>query len=229
MSKRRITPAAVVLLVLATLFCALTVTVAYGFAVEYGDTAAGRWQSAIDGVRWWWFGVAIVAVLTLGALRLASGSLVVRSATVVLVLGSLVGTGAGAAIGTEQKLSRYPAVPRCTAEFTSGPAVLVVRSAQAAFEELDHPAPFSGGGSSGVDGCSSEVMVADGVDPRPAYRRTLAAHGWRLESDRSGRLRAVRGRQAFELSPTDGMWIVWIGPDRLDEQPLDEGEVGPRG
>jgi hypothetical protein len=220
---------ALVLLVLAAVFGGLTVSVAYGFALEYGDTGAGRWRSAIDGLRWWWFGVAVVAVLALGAVRLDSRSVPVRSAAAVLVLGTLVATGAGAAVGVEQKLARYPATPHCTAELTSGPAVPVVRAAQAAYEELDHPGPFSGGGSSGVDGCSSEVMVADGVDPRPAYRRTLAVHGWAIESDGDDRLRAVRGQEAFELSATDGMWTVWIGPARLDEQRLDEGEVGPRG
>jgi hypothetical protein len=71
-------------------------------------------------------------------------------------------------------------------------------------------------------------MVADGFDPRPAYRRTLAEHGWTVESDRHDRLRAVRGQEAFELSQADGTWAVWIGPARLGEQRLDEGEVGPR-
>jgi hypothetical protein len=228
MGNRSAARSALVLLVLAAGFGGVTVSVAYGFALEYGDTGAGWWRSAIDGLRWWWFGVAIVAVLALGALRLASRSVPVRSAVAVLVLGTLVGTGAGAAVGVEHKLGRYPATPHCTAELTSGPAVPVVRAAQAAYEELDHPGPFGGGGSSGVDGCSSEVMVADGADPRPAYRHTLADRGWRIESDDGDRLRAVRGDEAFELSATDGMWTVWVGPARLDEQPLDEGEVGPR-
>jgi hypothetical protein len=224
----RSTRSAVVLLVVAALFGALTVSIAYGFAVDYGDTGAGRWGSAVDGLRWWWFGVAIVAVLALGALRMAFGSLLVRAAAVVLVLGTLVGTGAGAAIGTEHKLARYPAVPDCTDEFTSGPAVPVVRAAQAAYEELDHPGPFSGGGSSGVDGCSSELIVADGTDPRPAYRRTLSGQGWEVSADTGDALRAVRRGQAFELSGPDEGWWVWIGPDGLEEQGLEEGEVGPR-
>jgi hypothetical protein len=228
MERRSGSRSALVLLVLAAVFGGLTVSVAYGFALEYGDTGAGWWGSAMDALRWWWFGVAIVAVLALGALRLASPSVLVRSAAAVLVLGTLVGTGVGAAVGVEQKLGRYPATPDCTAELTSGPAVPVVRAAQAAYEELDHPGPFSGGGSSGVDGCSSEVMVDDGFDPRPAYRRTLASHGWTIESDSADRLRAVRDQESFELSSTDGRWIVWIGPAGLAERPLDEGEVGPR-
>jgi hypothetical protein len=218
---------ATVLLVLAVVVGALTVSVAYGFALEYGDTGTGRWRSALDGLRWWWFGVAIVAVLAAGAVLLSRGSLPLRSAAAVLVAGTLAGTGVGAAIGTEQKLDRYPATPGCTAELTSGPAVPVVRAAESAFEELDHPGPFTGGGSSGIDGCSSELVVRDGTDPRPAYRRSLAEHGWTVERD-DDRLRAVRDGQALELTRSDGAWTVWIGPAHLEERPLGDGEVGPR-
>lgn len=231
MTAPRLARSAVALLVLATLLGGLTVSVAYGFALEYGDTGMNRWQTALEGLRWWWFGVAIVAVLAFGALRLAWGSLLVRSAAVGLVLGTIVGTGAGAAIGAEQKLRRLPETPSCTDEFTSGPAVPVVRAAQSAFEQLDHPGPFTGGGSSGVDGCSSELVIPDGADPRPAYRLSLAEHRWAVERDAGGVLRAVRDGQAFELSGGAGGaggWTVWIGPANLEERLLEEGEVGPR-
>jgi hypothetical protein len=225
MERRR---TALALLVVAAVFGAVTVSVAYGFALEYGDTGAGWWRSALDGVRWWWFGVAIVGVLALVALRLAGRSRLVRVAAPVLLVGTLLGTGAGAVVGVEQKLDRYPAVPDCVGEFVGGPALPVVRAAQAAYEQLDHPGPFSGGGSAGVDGCSSDVVVADGTDPRPAYRRTLAAHGWRVSDDSDRRLRAVRGGQAFELSSTEWRWTVWIGPVLAEERRLEDGEVGPR-
>jgi hypothetical protein len=201
--------------------------VAYGFALEYGDTGAGWWQSALDGLRWWWFGVAVVAVLAAGALRVAWSSVAVRSVAAVLVAGALVGTAVGSAVGTEQKHARLPGTPNCTSEFTSGPAVPVVRAAEAAFEELDHPGPFTGGGSSGVDGCSSQLVLPDGTDPRPAYRATLPDHGWTVERD-DAVLRAVRGGQAFELSSGEGRWTVWIGPARAGERRLDDGEVAPR-
>src|SRR3712207_546406 len=99
---RKVHPAAV-LLALAAVFGALTVSVAYGFALEYGDTGAGRWRSALDGLRWWWFGAAVVAVPALGAVLLRWRSVAVRSAAAVLVVGTLAGTGVGAAIGVEQK------------------------------------------------------------------------------------------------------------------------------
>jgi hypothetical protein len=225
MDNRR---AALALLVGAALVAALTVSVSHGFALEYGDTGAGWWRSALDGLRWWWGGAVVVAVLTFGALRLARGWRPARTAAVVLVLATLVGTAAGAAVGVEQKWGRYPSTPHCTFETTSGPAAPVVRAAEAAYRELDHPGPFSGGGSSGVDGCSSELMVRDGSDPRPAYRSTLAAHGWRLVADQAHVLRAVKGDQGFELSSDGGGWTVWIGPAHLEDRPLDEGEVGPR-
>lgn len=220
--------AATALLVLALLFGALTVSVAYGFALEYGDSGAGRWRGAVDGLRWWWFGVAIVAVLGFGALRLARGSMLVRSTAIGLVLCTFAGTGVGAAIGVEQKHARHPRTPSCTDELVSGPAVPVVRAAQAAYEELDHPGPFSGGGSSGVDGCSSGLVVRDGTDPRPAYRDSLAESGWTVQTGSDEVLRAVRGGQAFELSRSAGGWEVWIGPADLEEALLAEGEVGLR-
>jgi hypothetical protein len=224
---RRVHPAAV-LLALAVVVAALTVSVAHGFALEYGDTGAGRWRSALDGLRWWWFGVAVVAVLALGAVLRSWGSLAVRSAAAVLVVGTLAGTGAGAAIGVEQKLDRYPPTPGCTAEFTSGPAVPVVRAAQAAYEELDHPGPFTGGGSSGIDGCSSELVVRDGTDPRATYRSSLAEHGWTVEADSEEVLSAERDGQEFELSRQGSTWTTWIGPAGLEEPRRAEGEVGPR-
>ena len=70
-------------------------------------------------------------------------------------------------------------------------------------------------------------MLPDGTDPRPAYRATLPDHGWTVERD-DGVLRGVRGDQAFELTRDDGAWTVWIGPVRLGERVLDDGEVGPR-
>jgi hypothetical protein len=224
---RRVRPAPV-LLVLAALFGALTVSVAYGFALEYGDTGVGRWRNALDGLRWWGFGVAVVAVLALGAVLLSRGSLTVRSTAAVLVIGSLAGTAAGAAWGTEQKHARLPRTPNCTAELTSGPAVPVVRAAEASFRELHHPGPFTGGGSSGVDGCSSELVLSDGTDPRPSYRRSLAEHGWTVAGGSGEQLRAVQGRQAFELTRSGGTWTVWIGPADLEEPRRAEGEVGPR-
>ena len=178
----------------------------------------------MDGLRWWWFGVAIVG----GARpRGAPPGPTVRP-------GPVGGRRArprhprgrpapGAAVGVEQKLGRYPASPHCTAEFTTGPAVPVVRAAQAAFEELDHPGPFGGGGSSGVDGCSSEVMVADGVDPRPAYRRTLAAHGWAIESDAEDGSAPSAARRRSSSPRRTGCGRCGSAR-RLAERPLDEGE-----
>lgn len=227
MDRPEFTRSAIALLLVAAVLGGLTVSVAYGFALEYGDTGAPWWRSALDGLRWWWFGVAVVAVLGLGVLHLSGRSRPARWAVAVLVLGSLIGTGVGSAIGVAQKLGRYPATPRCTAEITSGPAVPVVQAAEAAFTALDHPGPFTGGGSSGIDGCSSHLVVPDGTDPRPAYRRSLPDHGWTVTRN-AGPLRAVRDDQAFELSREGGAWAVWIGPVTVEERPLRGGEVGPR-
>jgi hypothetical protein len=104
----------------------------------------------------------------------------------------------------------------------------VTRAAQRGFESIDHPGPFGGGGSSGVDGCSTQVMARDHVDVRGHYRTALPANGWRVVTDDTEVLRALHGRQAFELTRDDSGWWVWIGPSRLQERPLPEGVVGPR-
>jgi len=141
---------------------------------------------------------------------------------------AVAGVPAAALLGVRAKFDGYPSTPDCTDGFTTGPAAPVVRAAQAAFEEIDHPGPFSGGGSSGVDGCSSQVMVRDGADVAGAYRVALERAGWQFSPTAAGRIRAVKGPQAFELTGDSDEWWVWIGPATLHERPLREGQVGPR-
>ena len=107
--------------------------------------------------------------------------------SVVVVGATLVAVPGGAVLGVRQKFDRYPDLPSCTAGFRAGPALPVVRAAQAGFAELDHPGPFSGGGSSGVDGCSSQLMVDARVDVPAVYRQTLIEAGWRIGHDEPAR------------------------------------------
>ncbi len=179
----RIARADVVLLVLSLLFGALTVSVAYGFALEYGDTGAGWWASALDGLRSWWFGIVVVAVLTVGAVLLSWGSLLVRTASVVLVLGTVVGTGAGAAVGVEQKLSRYPTTPRCTEEFTSGPAVPVVTGGAGGLRGARPPGPVRRRRLLG----RRRLLVAAGARRRDGSASGVPAHAPAARLDRRDR------------------------------------------
>jgi len=214
---------AIGLLALAVLLGGFTVLVAYGLATEYGDTAAPRAQVASRALHDWWFAFVVVGAVAAGAVILRrSGGMFLAALAVLGVV--VAGTAVGAVLGVERKYDSYPSLPDCTSEFASGPAVPVTRAAQQGFESIDHPGPFSGGGSSGVDGCSSELMLRHGEDPVPAYRAALPAAGWRIVTDTDGHIRALKGRQAFELKRGEASgWTVWIGPQgrRTLEDSLD--------
>lgn len=230
--RRRLSLWALVLLALAMGAAALLVTISYGLALEYGDTGAPDGTIALQSYRDWGIGVALVAGLSAAAAAVARRSRGRRALTVaatVVIAATFVGVPVGAVVGVHQKLDRYPDLPSCTGEFTGGPAAPVTRKAQAAFEELNHPGPFSGGGSSGVDGCTSQLMVPQSLDAPAAYEETLAANGWRAGEDRADLLVATKDGLAFELSrDQDGSWWVWIGPDGLEVPPTEPGVVAPR-
>jgi len=213
------------LLLLAALLGGLAVTVAYGFSVEYADTAATALETAIRTVGDWWFTIAIVAVPAALAALLRRTTRVVLAAVLVVGL-TVLGVGAGAVLGAQEKYERYPATPNCTAELDRGPAMPVTQAAQRAYESIEHPAPFSGGGSSGVDGCSSQLMVRDD-DPTDHYRSALPGAGWKIVSDTDLMLRAEHDDEAFELTQDEfGDWTVWIGPRDLASPDTHNGRVG---
>lgn len=218
-----------VLLLGAAVLGGLGVLVAYGVSSEYGDTGATRTDLAVSAVVSWAPLLVVAAGLVLGAALRSRGSVAVRVSGAAVVATLLVGLPAAQVLGVEAKFDRYPSTPRCADGFTSGPAVPVVQAAQEAFEELDHPGPFSGGGSTGLDGCESELMLRHGQSPVAAYRSALAAAGWTVVTGTEALLRAERDGLAFELTRTeDGGWWVWIGPVGIAPQDLDDGEVGPR-
>lgn len=230
---RRVRPGAVVLVVLTVVLAFLVVTISYGLAREYGDTAATDASIAARSFRDWGVGIVLVvgfAAWAAAAARRSRGRRAMTVTAAVAVVSTLVGVPAGAAVGVRQKFDAYPALPSCTDAFRTGPAVPVTRAAQAGFAELDHPGPFSGGGSSGVDGCSSQLMVHEHVDVPGLYRGTLIDSGWQVSHDRPDLVAATKDGQGFEASrDQDGSWWVWIGPAGLQPQATQPGEVAPRG
>lgn len=230
--RPRLRPGAVVLLLASAGLALLVVTVSYGLALEYADTAATAAHIAAESFRDWGLGVVIVVGLAGGAAiaaRQSRGRRTIVSAAAVVAIVTLVGVPAGAVLGTQQKFHRYPDLPSCTRGFATGPAVPVVGAAQDRFVELDHPGPFSGGGSSGVDGCSTQLMIHQHVDVAAAYRSTLVTNGWRIDRYDQDLVAATRNGQAFEASrDQDGAWWVWIGPAGLRTQSSQPGEVTPR-
>ena len=227
--SRRPGVALIAALVLAVMLGGLTVTIGYGFTVEYGDTSAPALEAAWHTVRDWAFGVGLTAAVALGAALSARRLRWVTVVALGVVAGTVLGLAVAGVVGTAAKYARYPDVPNCTDEFDGGPAMPVTRAAQRGFEAIEHPAPFSGGGSSGVDGCSSELMLRDGQDAGPHYRTALPADGWTIVTDTDEVLRAEKAGQAFELTLDDvGSSTVWIGPEGLGRRVLEDGQVGPR-
>jgi hypothetical protein len=230
--RRRVRPGAVVLLVLTVALASLVVDISYGLALEYGDTAAPDGRIAARSLRDWGMGVGLVVGLAgwvVVAARRSRGRRAMTVGAAVAVAVTLVGVPGGAVLGVHQKLDAYPDLPSCTDGFRTGPAVPVVRAAQAGFAELDHPGPFGGGGSSGVDGCSTQLMVDGDVDVPGRYRGTLTDNGWWISHATPDLVAATRNGQGFEASrDQDGSWWVWIGPAGLRAQPTRAGEVTPR-
>lgn len=226
---RRLRPAAVILLALATASTVLLVTISHSLYLEYGDTSATDMQLAARSLRDWAIGIILVVALSASAIAVARGSRGGRAMTVtagIAVVVALVGVPSGAVLGVHQKFERYPDVPLCDVGFDSGPAVPVVQAAQSAFGDLDHPGPFSGGGSSGVDGCSTQLMVDDHVDVPAAYADTLADTGWEVTQNAPGLITATREGYEFEASEDqNGTWWVWIGPTGRNPPPT-QGEEG---
>lgn len=229
---RQVRPWAVVLLMLTVALACLVVNISYGLALEYGDTAETDAHIAAQSLRDWGIGILLVigsAVAVFAAARRSRGRRAMRGSAAVAVVATLVGVPAGAALGVRQKFDAYPDLPSCTDGFRTGPAAPVVRAAQARFAELDHPGPFSGGGSSGVDGCSTQLMVDEHVDVPGVYRGTLVDTGWQISHDEPDLITATKNGQEFEASrDQDGSWWVWIGPAGLQSQPTQPGEVAPR-
>lgn len=216
----RLRAGAVLLVVLTMVLAFLVVTVSYGLTREYGDATATDVVAAGRAVRDGALGILLVtglAALAVLAARRSRGCRALTLTAVAAVVATLLGVPAGAVIGVHQKFESFPAVPSCTDGFTGGPAVPVVEAAQDAFEELEHPGPFSGGGESGIDGCASELMVGADVDVPQAYRRALPAAGWRVTREEPDLVRATKDGLRFEArrDPAPG-WRVRIGPaDRL--------------
>ena len=171
--RRRVRPAAVVLLLLTIVLAVLVVDISYGLALEYGDTDAPGARIALQSLRDWGIGIVLVvgfASWVVAAARRSRGRKAMSVTAAMAVVVTLVGVPYGAVLGVQEKLEAYPDLPSCTDGFRAGPAVPIVRAAQAGFAELDHPGPFSGGGSSGIDGCSTQLMVPEDTAVPATYR-----------------------------------------------------------
>lgn len=220
----------VVLALLCGLTGALLGSVTFGFSAEYADTGAGAFTLATSTLRDWAVFLVVPGSFAVAAVMVARREQRPRVTSVAVLLLALATAGipVSGVLGAVAKYEGYASVPYCTDGFTGGPAYPVVHAAQDVYDELDYPGPFSGGGSTGVGGCESQLMIRGDGDPVAAYRTELTDGGWQIDDGATdAALRATRGDQAFELTRrVHGDWWVWIGPGDPPRRQLDEGQVG---
>lgn len=230
--RDRVRPWAIALLTLTLALAFLVLWFCYGLSLDDGDTTATDARTALRSLGNWAFGIVLVVQSAAGCVAVAQrsrGRRAITLAAAVTVLITLVGVPAGAVHGVRQKFNQYPDLPWCAAGFRGGPAVPVTRAAEAGFAELDHPGPVSGGGSSGIDGCSGELRLRETVDVPAAYRDTLTDTGWRVRQHETDLVTARKDGQDFEaVRDQHGSWWIWIGPAGLKPQPTSPGQVSPR-
>lgn len=216
MTQDRTPRRAWVFLVLAAVVAALTVVVTSGFLTEYGTTTGSSWEGAGDGLT----GAAapLLVVLALAVVAFTSGRRsgpvrLLSLAVVPLAVAGVLAAGAQAALSKYDALERVPdCVPE---EALGGPAESMLRDVQAAFAELEHPDRFSGGGSTGISGCSRFVLNVTFEEAAAHYRDALPAARWEVTADEASRL--VATRDGLDLLLTDdrsesGMVALAIGP-----------------
>lgn len=216
MTNHRTRRRAWVFLVLAAVVATLTVVVTSGFLTEYGTTTGSAWEGAGDGLTG--AAVPLLVVLGLAVVTFRSGrsSVPVRVlsvAVVPLAVAGVLAAGAQAAVNKHDGLERVSdCVPE---EALGGPAESMLRDVQAAFAELEHADRFSGGGSTGIDGCSRFVLNVTFEEAATHYRDALPAAGWEVTVDEDARLVATRDGLDFRLTDDraeSGMVALAIGP-----------------
>ncbi|MBE4719009.1 hypothetical protein [Pseudarthrobacter sp. AB1] len=73
------------------------------------------------------------------------------------------------------------------------------RESQRAFDSIEHIGYFSGGGMSGVGGCTRGFVLSGDVDVLQRYRAALPAAGWEVVEDDGRHLPAqLDGRSSGE-------------------------------
>ncbi len=206
------TAGSIVLLVAEGLLAGLGGTVAFGLTTEYGDVTASRGATFATAMQVGSIALVIVGAVGVGAVLVGRTATVTAVAVAIPAL-MLLGIWVAGPTALDHKLeTQYDAVPQCdSGELGSGPGVAAAHHAQATFETIDHVGWFSRGGSSGVGGCSREMVVIGDTDVVGHYTEVLEADGWTVTDVDDG-LRAEKGGDAFEVVGGGRDWTVWTGP-----------------
>ena len=203
------------LLAVSTVFAAGTVWLTAGILSGHGTTSGSAWQGAVDGLKFAAIPLLVVSGLAVAAFMLAKSATWLRAAAAAVVALTVAGA---LVVGAEvtHPVWRVGGRPRLPGRWLNhGPAEPMLREAQDALADLEHPGRFSGG-STGVDGCVAYLRNVTFETAEAHYRDALPAAGWQVTHDEAGRLRA-RG---------DGLVFV-LAKDRPDRAPSQSASNQP--
>lgn len=213
--------ASVLLLALGALVVAGSVSAGYGMVAEYGPTNGSLRDGAVAALELGLLPLLLGAAMCAAAYAVARGSRTVRGLAVGVVALALPSLLVAGAAGAQTKLDRLPTSLVCLQEDEPFPAPVagMLRQVQEEMERLDHPARFSGGGSTGYAGCGQQLLDLDFADAAAHYRAELPANGWRITDDSARTLRAERGTLVLRLrEDRHGEVVIAVGPDATERR-----------
>ena len=206
---------AVVLLVVAAGLALLAVLVHYEFMKMYGDVGGTAFAGLTWGLTAGPSGMALGVVVVVAMFGLViSPRLWMRLTAVAIPVLMLLGMFAVTPVALGQRLKvQFESTPQCVSEGSEEPMASADRESQRAFDSIEHIGHFSGGGMSGVGGCTGGCGLAgDGAGLQHSRAARPAAGGAVVEDD--GRhLRAQLDGRAFDVMPCPGGGVVWAGSD----------------
>lgn len=206
---------AAVLLVIGAGLALLAVPVHYEFMRIYGDVSGTAFEGLTWGLTAGPSGLAfgLVAVVAVVGLMLSTRRWMRLTAVAIPVL-MLIGMFAVTPAALGQRIEvQFDSTPQCVTEGSDEPMATADRESQRAFDSIEHIGYFSGGGMSGVAGCTRWFVLSGDVDVLQHYRAALPAAGWEVVEDDGRHLRAQLDGRAFDVMPCPGGGVVWAGSD----------------
>ncbi|WP_146069243.1 hypothetical protein [Arthrobacter sp. ZGTC412] len=201
---------ATVLLAIGAGLALLAVMVHYEFMRIYGDVSG----TAFEGLTWGLtagpsgLGLGLVAVVAIIGFMISTRRWMRLTAVAIPVL-MLIGMFAVTPSAPGQRLQvQFNSTPQCVTEGTDEPMASADRESQQAFDSISHIGNFSGGGMSGVGGCTRGFVLSGDVDVLEHYRAALPAAGWEVVEDDGRHLRAHRDGRAFDVMPCPGGGVI---------------------
>ena len=206
---------AAVLLVAGAGLALLAVLVHYEFMRVYGRVTATAFEGLTWGLTSGPSGLALGLVAGVAVIGfILSTTRWMRLMAVAIPVLMLVGMLAVPPSALGQRLERFGATPQCVTEGTDEPMATADRQSQQVFDSISHIGYFSGGGMSGVGGCTRWFVLSGDVDVLQHYRAALPAAGWVVIEDDGRHLRAQLNGQASDVMPCPGGGVIWAGSDK---------------